>query len=46
MLLLYLGLKFPSTFRFKISFSISFSETVFKENDVFRDLLRIALMLG
>ena len=45
MLLLYLDLKFPSTFRFKISISTSL-ETFFKENYIFRDLLRIALMLG
>ena len=38
MLLLHLG--------FKISFSISFLEIAFNENYVFRDLSRIALMLG
>ena len=35
-----------ATFRFKISFSIPFLETAFKEDNVFADLSRIALMLG
>ena len=34
-----------TTIRFKISFSISFLEVAFNENDVFGDLSRIALML-
>ena len=34
-----------ATFTFKISFSISSLETVFKENGVFRDFSRLVLML-
>ena len=38
MLLLHLGLMFP--------FRYLFVETIFKENDVFGDLSKIALILG
>ena len=48
--LVFIGISEPwhafATFRFKISFSIPFLETAFKEDNVFADLSRIALMLG